>query len=434
MTIETTTRRVESQSDIKPGMNSPAGSNGATGGVLDGILVLDLTRVVAGPLAAQTLADLGADVIKVERVREGDDLRTLGPPWIEGRPGSPEQSTYFQMVNRNKRSIGLDFSCPEGAALLQKLAAQADVIIENFRTGTLAKYGLGYEQLSAANPKLIYCSITGFGQTGPYHERSGYDYLVQAMGGQMAVTGQPEADGGIPTRVGVPIADLSAGNNAAIAILAALFHRNRSGRGQHIDISLFDSQVSLLMNNIGSWLNARAPLPRTGNEHPTAVPNGVFQCADGFILIATFNDREFARLAQALGKPEWAADPRFLRSRDRLENRGTLTREINEQLATNTRAHWMEQILAVKVSCGPINEMPDIEDDPQLQARGMFVTLDHPVTGTVRLVGSPLRLSETPVTYRAAPPLPGEHSDSILRQYLSLSDEELGRLKAASII
>ncbi|MFT4152039.1 MAG: CoA transferase [Paracoccaceae bacterium] len=421
------------QTNVQCPDESPAAQS-ACGGVLSGIRVLDLTRVVAGPLAAQTLADLGADVVKVERVGDGDDLRTLGPPWIEGRPGSPEQSTYFQMVNRNKRSISLDFSSAEGAEILRRLATESDVFIENFRTGTLAKYGLGYEDLRAINPRLIYCSITGFGQTGPYHDRSGYDYLVQAMGGQMAVTGQPEADGGIPTRVGVPIADITAGNNAAIAILAALLHRDRSGQGQHIDVALFDSQVALLMNNIGSWLNARAPLPRTGNEHPTAVPNGVFECADGFILIATFNDREFARLATALGRPQWAEDPRFVRSRDRLENRAALTAEINKVLSTNLRAHWMEKILAAKVSCGPINEMPDIEDDPQLQARGMFVTLEHPVTGTVRLVASPLRLSETPVTYRAAPPLAGEHSEEVLRQYLSLSAEELDRLRAQSII
>lgn len=406
----------------------------AASGILSGVRVLDLTRVVAGPLAAQTLADLGADVVKVERVGDGDDLRTLGPPWVEGRPGAPEQSTYFQMVNRNKRSIGLDFSRSEGAEILRRLAAEADVFIENFRTGTLAKYGLGYEELRAINPRLIYCSITGFGQTGPYNDRSGYDYLVQAMGGQMAVTGQPEADGGIPTRVGVPIADITAGNNAAIAILAALLHRQNGGEGQHIDIALFDSQVALLMNNIGSWLNARAPLPRTGNEHPTAVPNGVFECADGFILVATFNDREFARLAGALGRPEWAEDARFIRSRDRLENRIVLTREINAVLSENLRAHWMERILAAKVSCGPINEMPDIEIDPQLQARGMFVTMEHPVTGTVQLVGSPLHLSDTPVSYRSAPPLAGEHSEEVLRQYLSLSTEELEKLRASSII
>lgn len=418
-------------------LNDPAGQEAplpVRGGVLEGVRVLDLTRVVAGPLAAQTLADLGADVIKIERVGDGDDLRTLGPPWIEGRPGAPEQSTYFQMVNRNKRSMSLDFSCPDGAELLRRLACESDVLIENFRTGTLAKYGLGYEDLHAINPRLIYCSITGFGQTGPYQDRSGYDYLVQAMGGQMAVTGLPEADGGIPTRVGVPIADITAGNNAAIAILAALLHRDRTGTGQHIDIALFDSQVALLMNNIGSWLNARAPLPRTGNEHPTAVPNGVFECADGFILIATFNDREFARLAAALGKPDWAEDPRFIRSRDRLENRAVLTHEINAVLSTQSRAYWMEQILAAKVSCGPINEMPDIEEDPQLQARNMFVTLEHPVTGTVRLVGSPLRFSETPVTYRNAPPLPGEHSAEILQQYLSLTPEDLEQLRARAII
>ncbi|MFN6978213.1 MAG: CaiB/BaiF CoA transferase family protein, partial [Gemmobacter sp.] len=391
-------------------MNDVSGRQGAkpatdtdavAGGVLAGIRVLDLSRVVAGPLAGQTLADLGADVVKIERVDGGDDLRTLGPPWVTAPGDGREQSTYFQTVNRGKRSMTLDFAQPEGAAILRGLVETADVLIENFRTGTLARYGLGYDDLAAINPRLVYCSITGFGQTGPYSDRSGYDYLVQAMGGQMAVTGLPEgAVGAGPMRVGVPIADITAGNNAVIAILAALLHRTRTGRGQHIDIALFDSQVAMLLNNLGAWLNARAPLPRTGNDHPTAVPNGVFAVADGHILIATFNDREFARLAEVLGHPEWAGDPRYARSRDRLANRRSLTADMTAALAGAGRAVWIARLNAAKVSCGPINDMPDIEADPQLAERDMIVTLTHPVMGPVRVVGSPLKMSETPAVPR----------------------------------
>lgn len=404
-------------------------------GPLAGIRVIDMSRVVAGPLAAQTLADLGADVIKVERTDGGDDLRTLGPPWIQSPVCEIEQSTYFQTVNRGKRSMCLDFATTEGADVLRKLAAETDVFIENFRTGTLERYGLGYRQLSAINPRIIYCSITGFGQDGPYSDRSGYDYLVQAMGGQMAVTGFPEGQVGAgPMRVGVPIADISAGNNASIAINAALYHREKTGRGQHLDIALFDSQVAMLLNSLGAWLNTRSPLPKTGNDHPTAVPNGVFPVADGFVLIATFNDREFARLADVLGHPEWATDPRYARSRDRLANRRDLMHDMAEALSHGGKVHWMEKLNAAKVSCGPINDMADIEADAQLAARGMFVTLHHPVMGDVRVVGSPLRFSDTPVTYRRAAPLAGEHTDEILRERLSLSEADIAKLRGGKII
>lgn len=405
-------------------------------GALDGIRVLDLSRVVAGPLAGQTLADLGADVIKIERRQGGDDLRTLGPPWISSQtqPGV-DQSTYFQTVNRGKRSLTLDFANPKGAEVLRKLAAQADVFIENFRTGTLERYGLGYADLAAINPRIIYCSVTGFGQDGPYADRSGYDYLAQAMGGQMVVTGYPDdAEGGGPMRVGVPIADITAGNNAVIGIMTALFHRERTGRGQHVDIALYDSQVAILLNTLGSWLNARAPLPKTGNDHPTAVPNGVFPVADGHMLIATFNDREFARLAEALGHPEWGADPRFVRSRDRLENRKILCGLMADVLRTRPREHWMQVLNGFKVSCGPINDMPDIEKDPQLAARNMFVTLQHPVLGDVRVVGSPLKLSDSPPRYDRAPPLAGEHNEEILRDLLGMSDADIAELKRGEVL
>ncbi|MBV0911021.1 CaiB/BaiF CoA transferase family protein [Anianabacter salinae] len=406
-----------------------------SGGILAGTKVLDLSRVVAGPLAGQTLADLGADVVKIERVGGGDDLRTLGPPWVSSPDETIQQSTYCQTVNRGKRSLTLDFASPDGAEILRGLVKEADILIENFRTGTLARYGLGYEDLARINPRLIYCSITGFGQTGPYSDRSGYDYLVQAMGGQMAVTGLPDgATGAGPMRVGVPIADITAGNNAVIGILAAIIDREKTGKGQHIDISLFDSQVALLLNSLSSWLNTRALLPRTGNEHPTAVPNGVFEVADGHVLIATFNDREFARLAEVLGHPEWASDARYARSRDRLANRESLSRDMTEALSHHGKLHWMKVINEAKVSCGPINDMPDIEQDEQLAERGMFVTLTHDKVGDVRVVGSPLKFSGTPVVYNCAPPLAGEHTEDLLRERLSLSDEKIKDLRKRNII
>jgi crotonobetainyl-CoA:carnitine CoA-transferase CaiB-like acyl-CoA transferase len=395
-----------------------------------------MTRVVAGPLSAQTLADLGADVIKIERCGGGEDLRSLGPPWLKSERGEDtEQSTYFQAVNRGKRSLAIDFASPAGAELVRRLALKSDVLLENFRTGTLAKYGLGYEALSAANPRLIYCSITGFGQTGPYSDRSGYDYLVQAMGGQMSVTGHPDgAPGAGPMRVGVPIADICTGNNATIAILAALFHRQTSGRGQHIDLALLDSQVAILLNGLSSWLNAGSVLPRTGNDHPTAMPNGVFPTGAGYILISTFNDREFARLAEAMGHPEWAEDARFIRSRDRGANRAELTRLMSDVLRTASKAEWIARLNAAKVSCGPINEMADIEADPQIAARDMIVTMEHATAGKVRMAGSPLKLSDSPVVYRRPPPLPGEHTAEVLQELLGLDEAEMKSLAEQGVI
>ncbi|SPJ26025.1 CaiB/BaiF CoA transferase family protein [Palleronia abyssalis] len=424
----------DSSGNTVPAVEADQTGRGA-GGILAGVKVLDLSRVVAGPLAGQTLADLGADVVKIERTGGGDDLRTLGPPWVTSPDDSLEQSTYFQTVNRGKRSLTLDFATPDGAEILRGLIKDADVLIENFRTGTLSRYGLGYDELSKLNPRLIYCSITGFGQTGPYSDRSGYDYLVQAMGGQMAVTGLPDGmTGAGPMRVGVPIADITAGNNAVIGILSAIIDRAKTGKGQHIDISLFDSQVALLLNSLSAWLNARAPLPRTGNDHPTAVPNGVFQVSDGHILIATFNDREFARLAEALGHPEWATDAKYARSRDRLANRVDLTRDMTEALSHHGKLHWMKTINAAKVSCGPINDMSDIEQDEQLAERDMFIKLTHHKMGDVRLVGSPLKFSATPVVYNAPPPLVGEHTDELLRERLTLSDAQIQDLRARNII
>lgn len=388
---------------------------------LAGIRVLDMTRVVAGPYAAQILGDLGADVVKVERPDGGDDCRRVGPPWIRNSDGTEnkEESTYFQSVNRNKRSIVIDYAKREGAQLIRELAAHADVLIENYRPGTLQKYGLGYEQLKKLNPRLIYCSLSGFGQTGPYAGRSGYDYLMQAMAGVMSVTGERDGKpGGGPTRVGIPIADICAGLYCAIAILAALRHRDATDEGQQIDVSLFESQLAAMLNTFSAWFNARTALGRTGNDHPSAAPYGVFEVDDGHILIATFNDREFARLANVLGHPQWVEDPRFATMAARNENRAVLKQLVTEALRGKTKAQWVEILNAATVSCGPINEMRDLENDPQVVARNLIVELQHPRHGPIRTAASPMRFSASPVVYRRAPPALGEHTDEVIREWL----------------
>ncbi|QBQ49580.1 MULTISPECIES: CaiB/BaiF CoA transferase family protein [Brevundimonas] len=397
---------------------------------LSGLRVLDLTRVVAGPFAAQTLGDLGADVIKVERKGEGDDVRRVGPPWMKNADGEDlEESTYFQSVNRNKRSIALDFSVPEGADALRRLAAISDILIENYRPGTLSRYGLGYEDLRAVNPRLIYCAVSGFGQDGPYAERSGYDYLIQGMGGVMSVTGPRDGEAGAgPVRVGIPLVDIFAGMNATIGILAALQHRHRTGQGQLVDISLFDSQLSSLLNTASAWLNAGTVLGRTGNDHPSAAPYGVYEASDGHVIIATFNDREFYRLADALGRPEWRTDSRFATNGGRVENRAAIKAAVGDIIRTQPRAWWVETLNAAKVSCGPINAMSDLEHDPHVEARSMIVALDHPSLGAVRTVASPLRLSRSPVAYRRAPPLMGEHTQEVLAGLLGLGPEAMAAL------
>ena len=398
---------------------------------LSGLRVLDLTRVVAGPFAAQTFGDLGADVIKVERKGEGDDVRRVGPPWMKDGDGEDlEESTYFQSVNRNKRSIALDFAVPEGAEALRRLAAISDILIENYRPGTLARYGLGYEDLRAVNPRLIYCAISGFGQEGPYADRSGYDYLIQGMGGVMSVTGPRDGeDGAGPVRVGIPLVDIFAGMNATIGVLAALQHRHRTGEGQLVDISLFDSQVSSLLNTASAWLNAGAELGRTGNDHPSAAPYGVYEAADGHVIIATFNDREFNRLADVLGQPEWKTDPRFAANGARVRHRAAIKAAVGDIIRTRPRAWWVETLNAAKVSCGPINAMSDLEHDPHVQARDTIIALDPPQLGPVRTIASPLRLSRSPVAYRRAPPLMGEHTQEVLSSLLGLDPMALATLR-----
>ena len=408
----------------------------AKSGSLTGLRVLDLTRIIAGPLATQTFGDLGADVIKIECLGEGDDTRRLGPPWMRDATGNePEESTYFQSVNRNKRSLALDFSRSEGADIIRRLAAVSDVFVENYRPGTLAKYGLDYESMKAINPRLVYCSISGFGQTGPYSSRSGYDFLAQAMCGVLSVTGLPDDEpGGGPLRTGVPLSDIFTGLYAAIGILAALRHRDATGEGQYIDLSLFESQFALMLNPSASWLNTGVEIGRTGNDHPSAAPYGVYPVDDGFILIATFTDREFERLAKAVGHPEWADDPRFAKSGVRVANRAVLKSALAEALKGRNKADWIEVLNAATVSCGPINTFAELETDPQVIAREMIVGLDHPRFGHVRVPSSPIRLSETPPSYRHAPPLVGEHTDAILSEVLGMQPEQLARLKKQQIV
>lgn len=403
-------------------------------GPLSNLKVVDMTRVIAGPLCGQILGDLGADVIKIERPGEGDDSRRVAPPWFrEPTDETTGESTYYQSVNRNKRSFSVDFATEQGQALICKLVAEADILIENYRTGTLARYGLGYDDLKAINSRLIYCSVTGFGQTGPYSRRSGYDFLVQGMGGLMAVTGHPDGEPGAgPLRIGVPVADTFAGMNAAIGILAALEARRETGLGQHIDISLFESAVASLLNTASAWLNAGVNLGRTGNDHPSAAPYGVFEASDGYIIIATFNDREFDRLARILGHPEWLDDPRFGQNCERVNNRSALKEAIADVVKRKTRAEWVTILNDATVSAGAINEMSDLERDEHAVARQMFVTIGSD-RGDVRTVASPYRLSQTPPNYRRPPPCVGEHTDEILDE-MGYSSTERDALRAAGVV
>lgn len=403
-------------------------------GPLSNLKVVDMTRVIAGPLCGQILGDLGADVIKIERPGEGDDSRRVAPPWFrEPTDKTSGESTYYQSVNRNKRSLSVDFASKQGQVLIHKLVAEADILIENYRTNTLARYGLGYEDLKAINPRLIYCSVTGFGQTGPYSRRSGYDFLVQGMGGLMAVTGHPDGEPGAgPLRIGVPVADTFAGMNAAIGILAALEARRETGLGQHIDISLFESAAASLLNTASAWLNAGVNLGRTGNDHPSAAPYGVFEASDGYIIIATFNDREFDRLARILGHPEWLDDPRFSQNCERVNNRSALKKAIADVVKQKTRGEWVKILNDATVSAGAINEMSDLERDEHAVARQMFVTIGS-ARGDVRTVASPYRLSQTPPNYRRPPPSVGEHTDEILDE-MGYSSTERDALRAAGVV
>jgi crotonobetainyl-CoA:carnitine CoA-transferase CaiB-like acyl-CoA transferase len=386
-------------------------------GALAGLKVLDLTRVLAGPSATQILGDLGADVVKVERPGVGDDTRKWGPPLLQDADGADtSESAYYLSANRNKRSIAIDFTEGEGRALLRRLVARADVLVENYKLGDLARYGLGYDDLKDEFPALIYCSITGFGQTGPYAARAGYDYLVQAMGGIMSLTGPVDGE---PMKVGVAIADLMTGTYAAVGILAALDHRRRTGRGQMVDMALLDTQVAWLSNAGQYYLTSGVPTPRTGNGHPTIVPYQAFRASDEYLILAVGNDSQFAKFCAVAGRPELAADPRFATNQARVRNREVLVPIVAGLIAEKSRGHWLEALEARQVPCGPINTIDQVFADPQVVARGMRIEMPHPLApAPVALIGSPIRMSETPVSYRHAPPVCGADGVEVLRDWL----------------
>ncbi|WP_133490453.1 CaiB/BaiF CoA-transferase family protein [Alcanivorax sp. 24] len=404
-------------------------------GALSHLRVLDLSRVLAGPWAGQILGDLGAEVIKVERPDSGDDTRIWGPPYAKDAEGhDSDQSAYYLCTNRNKKSVAIDIAHPEGQALVRELAAQSDVVIENFKKGGLRRYGLDYASLSADNPGLIYCSITGFGQTGPYSSRPGYDFLIQAMGGLMSITGHRDGEPGAgPMKVGVALTDITTGLYSTIAILGALEHRNQTGEGQHIDMALLDVQVSCLANQTLNYLTTGKAPTRMGNAHPSVVPYQDFPTADGDVILAIGNDGQFARFCEVAGHPEWAADERYATNRARVDNRDTLIPLMRQNTVMRTTREWIEVLEQAGVPCGPVNSIADVFQDPHVQARGMQLEMPHPSLGTVPQVASPLRLSASPVRYRTAPPLLGEHTDEVLAQTLGLSAEAIQRLRAERI-
>jgi crotonobetainyl-CoA:carnitine CoA-transferase CaiB-like acyl-CoA transferase len=390
-------------------------------GALSHLRVLDLSRVLAGPWASQMLGDLGAEVIKIEHPARGDDTRGWGPPYATGADGKPVESAYFLCANRNKKSVALDIATPEGQAQVRLLAEKSDVLIENFKVGGLRKFGLDYESLAALNPRLIYCSVTGFGQTGPYAQRPGYDFMIQGLGGLMSVTGRPDGvEGGGPLKVGVALTDVLTGLHAVAGILAALAWRERSGQGQHIDLALLDVQVSCLANQALNYLVTGHSPQRLGNSHPSIVPYEAFPTADGDMILAVGNDSQFTSLCRAAGHPEWAADPRFASNAARVEHRRTLVPLLRQLTVQRTTDDWIALLEQANVPCGPINDLAGVFADPQVRARELRVDLPHPLAGSVPSVASPLRLSKTPVQYRHAPPALGADTREVLGR---LADE-----------
>lgn len=404
-------------------------------GALSHIRVLDLSRVLAAPFATQILGDLGAEVIKIEKPGEGDETRAFGPPFLKERNGDRGDATYFLTANRNKKSVAIDFAKPEGTALVQQLARRAHVVVENFKTGTLAKYGLDYESLKNQNPALIYCSLTGFGHTGPYKDKAGYDYLIQGMGGLMSITGQPDgAPGAEPMKVGVAISDLVTGLYAANAIQAALIHQSRTGEGQSIDMALFDCQAAALANQAMNFLSGGMVPTRLGNAHPNIVPYQVFSTADGHLILAVANDGQFRRFCQAAGLERLSGDPRYATNAERVGHREELIASLTPVLAKRTTSAWITALEKANVPCGPINRVDQVFADPQALARGLTVSMTHSAAGIVKLAASPLRLEKTPPEYRHAPPLLGEHTGEILSQILMLGEPEIGALAKSGTI
>ncbi|AZS77361.1 CoA transferase [Achromobacter spanius] len=397
---------------------------------LTGIRVLDLTRVLAGPWCTQNLADLGAEVIKIERPGAGDDTRAWGPPYLKDEAGNDTtEAAYYLSANRNKMSVALDIASPRGAELVRELALQSDILVENFKVGGLKKYGLDYESLKAINPRLIYCSITGFGQTGPYASRPGYDFMIQGMGGLMSITGErDDLPGGGPQKAGVAVADLMTGMYSTVGILAALLERANSGLGQHIDMALLDCQVSMMANQNLNFMTSGVAPQRAGNAHQNLVPYQVFAAADGHLIVAVGNDSQFRNYCGAIGLPELSADPRFSTNPQRVKNRTELVPLLAERMATGARDHWLAALEAVGVPAGPINTLDQVYEDPHVLARQMKRELPHPAAGKVPMAASPLKFSDSPVEYRRPPPMLGEHTVQVLAEKLGLSAEDIQAL------
>ena len=408
---------------------------------LDGIRILDLSRVLAGPWCTQTLADLGADVVKVERPSSGDDTRGWGPPFLKDAAGNDTtDAAYYLGTNRNKRSITCDIATKEGQEIIRALALVSDVFIENFKVGDMARYGLDYTSLSKINPRLVYCSVTGFGQTGPYSDRAGYDYAVQGIGGLMSVTGERDDLGGGPQKVGVAVADLFTGMYASVAILAALRHAESTGQGQHIDMALLDTQVAMLANLGANYLVSGKVPRRAGNAHQNIVPYQVFEvapAADGskdHLILAVGNDGQFGKFCAVAGRPELAQDPRFAKNSERVRHRSVLVPLLEEVMRMRSKHDWLSALEAAKVPCGAINNLAEVFNDPHVQSRGMVHTWERPGTGPVNLVSSPMKLSGTPVRTDVAPPLLGQHTGEVLGELLGFSNEKIQQLRDAAII
>ncbi|HJW56303.1 MAG TPA: CaiB/BaiF CoA-transferase family protein [Burkholderiaceae bacterium] len=400
------------------------------------VRILDLTRVLAGPWCAQNLADIGADVIKIERPGAGDDTRAWGPPYLKDAEGRDTgEAAYYLCANRGKRSLTLDIATAEGQAIVRELARQSDVVLENYKVGQLKKYGLDYESLRRVKPDLIYCSITGFGQDGPYAQRAGYDFIIQGMGGFMSVTGErDDLPGGGPQKAGVAMADLMTGMYATIAVMAALTHRDRSGEGQYIDMALLDVQVAMLANMGANYLASGTPPKRWGNAHPNIVPYQTFATADGHIIVAVGNDSQYRRFCEIGGRPELASDERFATNPMRVKHRDILAPILTEMVMTRTRQEWITLLEAAGVPCGPINKLDEVFANPQVVARGMRIDTPHPTAGKVDLVASPMKLSATPARHDMPPPLLGQHTDEILRDLLGYDPQRIAILRNKGVL
>ena len=403
---------------------------------LEHIRVIDMSRILAGPWAGQLLADLGAEVIKIERPGRGDDTRSWGPPWLKDSAGlDTGEAAYYTSANRGKQSVALDITRPEGQAVIRQLVAKSDILLENYKVGGLAKYGLDYESLKAVNPKLIYCSITGFGQTGPYKHRAGYDFMIQAMGGLMSITGVPDGEPGAgPQKVGVALADVMTGLYAGNACMAALIYREQSGTGQYIDMSLLDVQVAALANQSANYLISGNTPTRMGNAHPNIVPYQAFASKDGYFILAVGNDAQFARLCGLLGQDEWTAASAYQTNQQRVQKRAELVPLLEQKLCQQTTEHWISELEKLGVPCGPINTVEQVFANEQVQARGMMVKTMHPLAGEMTMVNNPIRMSESPVSAAKPPPLLGEHTHQVLTDLLELTEAQQQKLRDLGVV